>query len=141
MPDKGKTDILVIDDDLAIRKTLRNFLTKAGYSIITASDGEEGIEKIKQMGIKIIICDIVLPKLEGIDFLKQAKEYSFMTEVIMITGHSSMERCVEAIEAGACGYLKKPFDLEEILKYIEKAERNINERMDLIKEAMKKKNN
>jgi len=137
--DAKSTSILIVDDEQEVREKLGQILTRKGYQVAVAEDGQEALDKFKELGTKIVICDIIMPKIDGIEFLKQVRSRNFSIEVIMITGHSSMERCVEAIENGASGYLRKPFQVEDVLRSIERAERNINERMEMIKEALANK--
>ena len=138
--DDKKTNILIVDDEKDIREKLQQILERKGFQVAVAEDGEEALRKVKELGTKIVICDIVMPKLNGIEFLKSIRNYNFSIEVIIITGFSTMERCVEALENGASGYLHKPFQLEDVIKNIERAQRNINERMEMIKRALATKN-
>lgn len=133
---KQKTKILVVDDDEDIRHCFARILERRGYSVSSAEDGEEALKKIKDDNIQIVLCDIVMPRLNGLDFLKKVREYNLAVETIMITGNSTTQNCVEAIENGACGYLLKPVDTDDIIKMIKRAERNIAEKKAMIRNAL-----
>lgn len=130
--------VLIVDDDEVIRTSLTQVLEERGFSVTLATNGKEGLEIIESAGnrIHIVICDIVMPKLDGLGFLEKVHEYNPSVEVIMVTGNSTLERCVEALEKGACGYLCKPFGIKEIIDNITRAQRNIREKKEMIREAL-----
>ena len=107
--------ILIIDDEVAIRKTLTEILGYEGYKIDEASDGEEGLRKFKEKAYDIVLCDIKMPKLDGIEFLERAKEINHETPIIIISGHGNIETAVEAVKKGAFDYISKPPDLNRML--------------------------
>ena len=80
-------DILIIDDERAIRKTLSEILSFEGYKVDEASDGEEGLKKFKEKTFDLVLCDIKMPKLDGIEFLQRAGEINPDIPIIMISGH------------------------------------------------------
>ncbi len=82
--------ILIIDDEKSIRKTLTEILTYEGYNIDEASDGEEGLKKFKEKTFDLVLCDIKMPKLDGIEFLEKAKEINSDVPVIIISGHGNI---------------------------------------------------
>lgn len=127
MEDK-KLKLLVIDDEVDIRESLARILERHGYSVLTAQDGEEGLKMISEHDIDIVLCDISMPKMDGIEFLKNVRKFSLKTEVIIITGQSTVDRCVEAIEQNTCGYLLKPLKTEDILDNIRRAEKRVEEK-------------
>lgn len=130
--------ILVIDDDEDIRQMLKNVLERHGFPVVTACDGQEGLEKVTKSSIRIVLCDIVMPKLDGLEFLKKVHGYNLSVEIIMITGKSNLDTCLESIERGACAYLIKPVQVDEILEAIERAQRNIREKQEMIRKILKK---
>jgi DNA-binding NtrC family response regulator len=136
MQTEEKLKILVIDDEEEIRTYLKRALERRGYSVLTAGDGEEGLEKIKQFDIPIVFCDIVMPGISGIDFLKEVHNYSLSTQVIMVTGKSGLDNCIEAVEHGACGYLIKPVKIQDLLDLILIAKRNIIEKKEMLKKVI-----
>ena len=107
--------ILIIDDEKAIRKTLTEILGYEGYKIDEASDGEEGLKKFREKNYDLVLCDIKMPKLDGIEFLEKAKEINGETPIIIISGHGNIETAVEAVKKGAFDYISKPPDLNRML--------------------------
>ncbi|HLC41093.1 MAG TPA: sigma-54 dependent transcriptional regulator [Methylomirabilota bacterium] len=113
--------ILVADDEKSMREFLSIMLQKDGYEVITAGGGEEAIEAIRKETFDAIIADVRMPKVDGIQVLKAAKELSPQTAVVMITAFSSTETAVEAMKLGAYDYITKPFKLDEIKLIIKNA--------------------
>lgn len=107
--------ILIIDDERAIRKTLSEILGYEGYKIDEASDGEEGLNKFRVKNYDLVLCDIKMPKIDGIEFLEKAKEINPEVPVIIISGHGNIETAVEAVKKGAYDYISKPPDLNRML--------------------------
>ncbi len=114
-------NILIIDDEKAIRKTLTEILSFEGYKIDEAADGEEGLKKFKEKTFDLVLCDIKMPKLDGIEFLQKAGEINPDVPVIMISGHGNIETAVEAVKKGAYDYISKPPDLNRLLITIRNA--------------------
>lgn len=121
-------NILIIDDEKAIRKTLSEILSFEGYKIEEASDGEEGLKKFSEKNFDIVLCDIKMPKLDGIEFLEKAKLVNSDTPIIMISGHGNIDTAVEAVKKGAFDYISKPPDLNRLLITL----RNATEKQDLV---------
>ena len=113
--------ILIIDDEKAIRKTLTEILSFEGYKIEEAADGEEGLKKFKEKTFDLVLCDIKMPKLDGIEFLQKAGEINPDVPIIMISGHGNIETAVEAVKKGAYDYISKPPDLNRLLITIRNA--------------------
>ncbi len=109
------SNILIIDDERAIRKTLGEILSYEGYKIEEASDGEEGLKKFREKVFDVVLCDIKMPKLDGIEFLDKAREANPDIPIIMISGHGTIETAVEAVKKGAFDYISKPPDLNRLL--------------------------
>ena len=107
--------ILIIDDEKSIRKTLTEILSYEGYKIDEASDGEEGLKKFKEKNYDLVLCDIKMPKLDGIEFLEKAREINDEVPIIIISGHGNIETAVEAVKKGAYDYISKPPDLNRML--------------------------
>lgn len=124
-------NILIIDDERAIRKTLSEILGYEGFKVDEAGDGEEGLKKFMATAYDVVLCDIKMPKLDGIEFLSKAYESNSDVPIIMISGHGNIETAVEAVKKGAYDYLSKPPDLNRLLVTI----RNALERNKLVKEA------
>ncbi|MFZ2784222.1 MAG: sigma-54 dependent transcriptional regulator [Sediminibacterium sp.] len=129
--------ILIIDDERAIRNVLKDILGNEGYQVDEAADGEEGFKKLKAGSFDAVLCDIKMPKLDGIEFLQKAKEAAPDVPVIMISGHGNIETAVDAVKKGAYDYISKPPDLNRLLITI----RNALDRTMLVQETkvLKKK--
>jgi len=125
------SNILIIDDEKAIRKTLGEILSYEGYKMEEAGDGEEGLKRIKEKDYDVILCDIKMPKIDGIEFLERAKEINADIPIIMISGHGTIETAVEAVKKGAYDYISKPPDLNRLLITI----RNAMDKTSLVAEA------
>ena len=124
-------DILIIDDEKAIRKTLTEILSFEGYKIDEASDGEEGLKKFKEKTYDVVLCDIKMPKLDGIEFLQKAGDANPDIPIIMISGHGNIETAVEAVKKGAYDFISKPPDLNRLLITI----RNAMDKSSLVTET------
>jgi two-component system, NtrC family, nitrogen regulation response regulator NtrX len=107
--------ILIIDDERAIRKTLGEILSYEGYKIDEAVDGEEGLKKFAEKTYDVVICDIKMPKVDGIEFLEKAREINADIPVIMVSGHGNIDTAVDAVKKGAFDYISKPPDLNRLL--------------------------
>ena len=131
--------ILVIDDEKSIRNTLKEVLEYEKHTVEIASDGEEGIELFKSNQFDIVLCDIKMPKMDGIEVLDQIFNHSTDTPVVMISGHGNIDTAVEAIKKGAFDFIEKPLDLNRLLITI----RNALDKSTLITETkvLKKKVN
>ena len=114
-------DILIIDDEKAIRKALMEILSSEGYKTEEAADGEEGLKKFKEKTYDLVLCDIKMPKIDGIEFLQKAGEINPDVPVIMISGHGNIETAVDAVKKGAFDYISKPPDLNRMLITIRNA--------------------
>src|SRR5690606_27472010 len=128
---KCMPDLLIIDDEKSIRKTLSEILSFEGYKIEEAADGEEGLKKFKEKSFDVVLCDIKMPKLDGIEFLQKAGEANPDVPIIMISGHGTIETAVEAVKKGAYDYVSKPPDLNRLLITI----RNAMDKTDLVTET------
>jgi DNA-binding NtrC family response regulator len=125
------SNILIIDDEKAIRKTLGEILSYEGYKIEDAENGEDGLYKIKEKNYDVVLCDIKMPKVDGLEFLEKAKEINPDVPIIMISGHGTIETAVEAVKKGAFDYVAKPPDLNRLLITI----RNAMDKQTLVKET------
>ncbi len=129
--------LLIIDDEKAIRNVLKDILSNEGYLIEEAADGEEGLKKFKAGAFDTVLCDIKMPKIDGIEFLQKAKESHPDVPIIIISGHGNIETAVDAVKNGAFDYIAKPPDLNRLLITI----RNALDQTTLVKETktLKKK--
>jgi DNA-binding NtrC family response regulator len=129
--------ILIIDDEKVIRDTLREILEYEKFIISEAKDGEEGLAKIKEEDFDLVLCDIKMPKMDGIEVLEQAKALDRPPQFIMISAHGSIETAVEATKKGAFDFIPKPPDLNRLLLTV----RNALNKKELVQETkvLKKK--
>ncbi|HEY5672225.1 MAG TPA: sigma-54 dependent transcriptional regulator [Malonomonas sp.] len=114
-------DILLIDDELESCKALSLLLSREGYHVETCNSGEQALRLLKKQPFELIISDLFLPGISGIEILRQVKEDYPHTCVILITGNASAETAVEAMKAGAFDYITKPFNLEKLKLQVAKA--------------------
>ena len=129
--------ILVIDDERSIRNTLKDILEYEKYSVELAEDGVKAIDKVKANGFDVILCDIKMPGMDGIEVLEQLVNLAPDTPVVMISGHGNIDTAVESIKKGAFDYIEKPLDLNRLLITI----RNAMDKSTLVTETknLKKK--
>ncbi len=111
-------NILIIDDELSMREFLQILLTKEGYSVSTAGEGAKAIQLVEQENFDLVISDIKMPGMSGLEFLKQIREKGNNAPVILITAYASPEDAVEAMKGGAYDYITKPFNVDEIKSVI-----------------------
>ena len=123
--------ILIIDDEKAIRKTLNEILSFEGHEIDEAEDGEAGLRKFSEKKYDVVLCDIKMPKLDGLEFLEKSREINADVPVIMVSGHGNIDTAVEAVKKGAFDYISKPPDLNRMLITI----RNATEKSELVAET------
>ena len=124
-------NILVIDDEKAIRKALSEILTFEGFVVDEAVDGAEGAKKIKDNSYDCILCDIKMPKMDGLEVLQVAREERPDTPFIVISGHGNIETAVDAVRKGAYDYISKPPDLNRLLITV----RNAMDKKSLVSET------
>jgi len=109
----AKGNILVVDDDKAIQSTFAQVLSREGYSVQVASEGTQALQKIKESYFDLVICDVRMPGMNGLELLKKIKSLNLQIDVIIITAYAAVEDGVKAIKDGAYDYLIKPLDIEE----------------------------
>ncbi|GAA4464811.1 sigma-54 dependent transcriptional regulator [Nemorincola caseinilytica] len=124
-------NILVIDDERSIRKVLGEILTFEGFTVDEAADGAEGLKKIKENNYDCILCDVKMPKMDGMEVLQAAKQERPDTPFIVISGHGTIETAVDAVKKGAYDYISKPPDLNRLLITI----RNAMDKRSLVAET------
>ncbi len=120
--------ILIVDDEVPIRRTLREILEFEQYQVDEAADGEEGVAKVRREKYDVIIMDVKMPKLDGIEALERIQLISPETPVIMVSGHGTIDTAVEAVKKGAFDFISKPPDLNRLLITV----RNAMEKVDLV---------
>jgi DNA-binding NtrC family response regulator len=113
----SEAGILFVDDDRAILELVREYLTEVGYRVEVVDNGVKAVELIRDTAFEIVFTDIKMPDIDGLELLSAIKEYRPDTEVIIVTGHGSMESAIKAMKYGSYDYLQKPFKLD-LLKII-----------------------
>jgi len=123
MNDEAKTRVLVLDDEEIVLKRLGPALEKAGFAVELFSRSSDAFNRVQETTFDIVITDLKMEGLDGMQFLGIVKERSPMTEVIVITGFATMDTAKESFQKGVFDFLAKPFKLGEILETVKKAEK------------------
>ncbi|MDF2159336.1 sigma-54 dependent transcriptional regulator [Algoriphagus sp. CAU 1675] len=133
--------ILIIDDEKVIRATLREILEYEKFEVSEAKDGEEGLAKLKEEDFDLVLCDVKMPKIDGIEVLDQAKALNKSPQFIMISAHGSIETAVEATKKGAFDFIPKPPDLNRLLLTVRNAldKKNLVTETKVLKKKLSKK--
>ena len=113
--------ILIADDDKNLRMVLKNELTETGFEVSEAENGKKTIDMLKKDEYDVLILDLNMPGLNGIDVLKKIKKLDIPTETIMLTAHATVSTAVEAMKLGAYDFITKPFQMDELIAISEKA--------------------
>jgi DNA-binding NtrC family response regulator len=123
--------ILIIDDEKAIRQALRDILEHEKHKVEEAEDGASGLDKAKKGGFDVVLCDIKMPKMDGMEVLEKLMAHDDAIPVVMISGHGTIDTAVEALKKGAFDFIQKPPDLNRILVTL----RNALDRGSLVQET------
>jgi DNA-binding NtrC family response regulator len=125
MPEAGgnmkKADILLVDDEVVFTTNMSKLLSSRGYQVTSVKNGEEAIAALKQKPFDVMVLDLKMPVMDGITTLQQMKALTLLTEVLILTGHGSMDTAFQAIEMGAYDYVTKPCEIAELVSKIEAA--------------------
>jgi len=113
--------MMLVDDEERFLSTTKKLLAKKGYDVFTAISGAEALEKLRTQNIHVVILDVKMPGMDGIETLKAVKRKYPMVEVIMLTGHGTVESAVEGLKSGATDYLTKPTDVNDLIAKAEEA--------------------
>lgn len=126
--------IMVVDDEENIREVLLNYLETLGYEVLTASDGADALTKFEVGAFDLIISDLLMPNIDGLELLRKVREKDRDVVFLMITGYPSIETAVEAIKKGAYDYITKPFHMEDVKIRIERSfeKKNLRDRLSTI---------
>ena len=116
-----RKQVLIVDDELNLRKILSAQLTRDGYDVLTAEDGERGLQLLGEHHIDLVITDLKMPKVDGMTLLKRALEEDPELPVVLITAHGTIDTAVEALKSGAFDFVTKPFDKDEVRQIVAKA--------------------
>src|SRR6202041_3116198 len=116
-----RKQVLIVDDEPNLRKILSAQLTRDGYDVLTAEDGERGLQLLGEHHIDLVITDLKMPKVDGMTLLKRALEEDPELPVVLITAHGPIDTAVEALKSGAFDFVTKPFDKDEVRQIVAKA--------------------
>ena len=135
---KGK--ILVVDDEASLRLLLSNELSRMGYTVEAVADGETALNRLRDEFFHVVLLDIVMPRINGIDVLRAIKQDAIPSEVIILTGNATLESAIESMKLGAYEYVRKPYSLNELLIHIERAIEHQRSLLDLkiLRDELKK---
>jgi DNA-binding NtrC family response regulator len=123
--------VLIIDDERAIRRALKEILEYENCQVLEAENGKEGLEMIRSNSLDVIFCDIKMPLVDGMELLEQVQLEGNEVPIVMISGHGTLETAVQAIKIGAFDFIEKPLDLNRILVIL----RNVKDRNQLVQET------
>lgn len=115
------TNVLIIDDEERFLQTTQKLLEKQGYTVYTATDGLRGLTRLKGKRIDVVILDVKMPGMDGVQVLQKIKADFPLVEVVMLTGHSTVETAIEGLKLGAFDYLTKPCDILVLIQKIDAA--------------------
>ncbi len=122
MSSQGKTSILILDDEPIVCKRLKPSLEKLGYEVETFTRSADALERVQQRDFDIVITDLKMEGLDGMEFLTRVKQRAPATEVIVITGFATMETAKESFQKGVFDFVAKPFKMSEIQEVVKRAE-------------------
>jgi len=123
--------ILIVEDESILGQSMATYLARHGYATLRAGSGEEALRLVPEAGPDVVLLDVKLPGMTGLEVLPALKEASPATEVVMMTAHASVPSAVQAMRAGAFDYLTKPLDLDEVRVVVEKALAHLRMRREL----------
>jgi DNA-binding NtrC family response regulator len=130
-----KVRVLLVDDEEQFVETLALRLEARDYAVATAFNGDQALNQVKAKDVDVVILDVLMPGLTGSDTLREMKKLRPLTEVIMLTGHATVETAIEGMKLGAFDYLMKPTEIEELVEKINRAYRRKAEHEDRIRQA------
>jgi len=118
---RGRARVLVVEDDTAMSEMLREALSDGGYDVEVAGGGHAGVDRIRQGGIDLVVSDVKMPDLDGLDMLREIKAVEPAPHVITITAFGSIDTAIRAVKLGAFDYITKPFEVDQLLLSVGKA--------------------
>lgn len=132
--------VMLVDDEISFVETLVKRLATRNIETITAFSAEEGLEKLEvHQNLDVIVLDVKMPGMDGLEMLKKIKAGFYRSEVIMLTGHGTIESGIKGMKLGAYDFLTKPCDIEELVSKIEEATKKKREHDSKIADAERKK--
>jgi len=129
-----KATVLLVDDETALLNSLSKLLRVRGFQVKTVTNGKDAIVALGEEKFDVVVLDLKMPGMDGIQTLEKIKELGLLTEIMILTGHGSMNSALDAFNLGAYDYLTKPFELEDLLARIESAVRkkDVTEKRDML---------
>lgn len=118
---KKELKIMLVDDEERYLETTRKLLEKKGYHAETASSGSEALKRMSEQTVHVVILDVKMPQMDGHETFREIKKRHPLVEVIMLTGHATVESAIEGLKAGAFDYLMKPADVDALIEKAEEA--------------------
>jgi DNA-binding NtrC family response regulator len=132
----AKANVLLVDDEVPFVETMTKRLSKRDLQVSTAFSGAEALEKLeKERRVEVVILDVKMPGMDGIETLREIKRKHPLVEVVMLTGHATVETAIEGMKLGAFDYLMKPCDMEVLISKVRGADSRKREQEDKIVEA------
>jgi len=126
-------NILVVDDEESMRHMLHLVLDKEGYRVTEAAEGRAGIERLREGGVDLVLCDIRMPELDGLAFLREAAELDTAATFIMMSAYGTVDTAIECMKIGAYDYISKPFKPDEVILTLKKAEERLRLRSENVR--------
>ena len=118
----GPTVVLLVDDEVGFVETMTKRLKKRNLEVLNAFDGEEALNKLTEHGnVDVVILDVKMPGMDGIATLREIKKSHPLSEVVMLTGHATVESAIEGMKLGAFDYLMKPCDMDQLMEKVKEA--------------------
>ena len=127
--------ILIVDDEEDFANTLAERMNIRGYDVLVSFNGDDALEKIKHYLLDVVILDVAMPGRDGIEVLREIKTLKPLVEVIMLTGHATVETAIEGMKSGAIDYLMKPCETEDLIKKIDTAFQRKSSHEERIRDA------
>ena len=132
----AETFIMLVDDEVPFVETMTKRLEKRNLRVIAAYSGQEALETLaKNRNLDVVILDVKMPGMDGIETLKEIRKANPLTEVVMLTGHATVESAIEGMKLGAFDYLMKPCDIDQLVAKVNEAAEKKRQHQEKIKEA------
>ena len=130
-----KTRVLIVDDEEEFVQALSERLIMRDYDVTTSLRGEDAVEKVRDFNFDVVVLDVSMPGMNGVETLREVKKLKPLTEVIMLTGHATVDSAIDGMKLGALDYLIKPCETEELITKINKAHDRKAEHEERIRDA------
>lgn len=128
--------LMLVDDEERFLATTKKLLEKKGFNVVTAASGQEALNQLAEKKIHAVVLDVKMPGMDGIETLNKIKTRFPMVEVIMLTGHATVDTAVEGLKSGAIDYLMKPADIDHLIEKVKEAFQRVSRLEEKIHQAM-----